>query len=71
MAIQSEIVFLIEESMDGGFEAKALGHSIYTQAETMDELKQSIRDAVQCHFDPAELPSLIRLHWIREEVIPA
>jgi hypothetical protein len=67
----SEIIFLIEESLEGGYEAKALGHSIYTQADAIDELKTNIREAVQCHFELSELPKVIRLHWVREEVISA
>ena len=66
-----EIVFSISESPEGGYEAKALDHSIYTQAETLDELRVAVRDAVRCHFDEAERPSLIRLHVVRDEVIPA
>jgi hypothetical protein len=66
-----EIVFSISESPEGGYEAKAVGHSIYTQAETLDELRVALRDAVRCHFDEAERPSLIRLQVVRDEVIPA
>lgn len=47
---ETEIVFAIQESPEGGYEAKALGYSIYTQAETLDELKRLLRDAVRCHF---------------------
>lgn len=49
--MNKEIIFIVEESIDGGFEAKALGYSIFTQAETIDELKKEIEDAVRCHFD--------------------
>lgn len=49
--MNSELIFLIEESLDGGYEAKALGYSIFTQADSYDELKDNIKDAVQCHFD--------------------
>ncbi len=66
-----EIIFLIEESLEGGYEAKALGYSIYTQGESTEALKQNIQEAVQCHFESSELPKVIRLHWVREEVIPA
>ncbi len=66
-----EIVFSVSESPEGGYEAKALGHSIYTQAESFDELRVAVQDAVRCHFDEAERPSLIRLHVVRDEVIPA
>lgn len=68
---EPEIIFIIEESMDGGYEAKALGQSIYVQADDMDELKQEIKDAVKCHFEAADQPKAIRLHWIKEEVISA
>jgi hypothetical protein len=47
---ETEIVFAVQESPEGGYEARALGHSIQTQAETLDELKEALRDAVRCHF---------------------
>ncbi len=65
----NEIIFYIEESMDGGYEAKALGYSIYTEGDTPDELKEKIRDAVHCHFDEKEMPQIIKLHFVREEAI--
>lgn len=65
--MDNEITFLVEESEDGGYEAKAIGFSIYTEAETLDELKDVIRDAVQCHFEESELPKIIRLHVIEPE----
>ena len=64
-----EVIFLIEEAPEGGLTAKALGHSIFTEADTWDELRASIRDAVNCHSEPAEMPPLIRLHYVREEVL--
>lgn len=67
----SEIVFAIQESSEGGYEARALGHSIYTQAETLDELKREVQDAVRCHFDDENRPRVIRLHLVKDEVIPA
>ena len=70
-AMQNEIIFLISDSPEGGFEARALGHSIYTEADTADELREMVRDAVACHFDEAERPGVIRLHFVREEVLPA
>lgn len=48
---ETEIIFSVQESPEGGYEARALGHSIFTQADTMDELKLNVRDAVRCHFD--------------------
>jgi len=67
----TEIVFVVEEDPDGGFTARAAGASIFTQADDMGSLKDNVRDAVRCHFDDAARPSLIRLHWVRDEVIAA
>jgi hypothetical protein len=68
----SEIIFEVIESPEGGYEARALGHSIFTEAESEDELKTMLRDAVQCHFeDSVNAPSVIRLHWVRDELISA
>lgn len=64
----NEIIFLVEESDEGGYVAKALGESIFTQAETVAELKEMIKDAVRCHFDINKLPKMIRLHFVKEEV---
>jgi hypothetical protein len=66
-----EIIFLVEEAPEGGYTARALGYPIFTEADTWDELKQAIRDAVQCHFDEADQPDLIRMHIVREEVMVA
>ena len=63
----SEIIFIVEEPPEGGFEAKALGQSIFTQADSMDELRAMVQDAVRCHHDR---PKVIRLHLVREEVLP-
>jgi hypothetical protein len=65
----NEIIFLVEESPDGGYEAKALSAPIFTEADTLDELRMMIRDAVACHFDQGDCPQIIRLHFVREEVI--
>jgi len=46
----NELFFLIEDALEGGFTAKALGESIFTQGDSMDELKANIRDAIECHF---------------------
>jgi hypothetical protein len=64
----SELIFLINESVEGGFEASALGESIYTAADDWDSLKQNIREAVICHFDDNE-KRIIRLHFVKEEVM--
>ena len=68
---ESEIIFAVEESPDGGYEARALGPSIYTQADTLDDLKGMVRHALRCHFDEGDRPRVIRLHLVKDEVIPA
>ena len=65
----SEIIFSVQESAEGGYDARALGHSIFTQADTLDELKRNVREAVHCHFDQGDAPSVIRLHMVKDEVI--
>lgn len=67
----NEIIFLVENAVEGGYTARALGESIFTQGEDLDELRSNIRDAVGCHFEPDEKPSIIRLHLVREEVFAA
>jgi len=67
----SEIIFSVQESPEGGYEARALGYSIFTQAETMDELRRNVREAVHAHFDGGDSPSVIRLHTVKDEVILA
>lgn len=66
-----EIIFLVEDAPEGGFTARSLGDSIYTDADTVAELHNNVRDAVACHFEEAEKPSIIRLHFVRDEVISA
>ena len=65
----NEIFFLVEEAIEGGYTAHALGEAIFTEAETLDELKSAIREAVHCHFDEHQLPKIIRLHLVKEETI--
>ena len=65
----SEIIFVIETSAEGGYTARALGYSIYTESETIEGLKENIRDAVKCHFDEKTLPHIIRLHMVKDEMI--
>ena len=67
----NEIIFVVEEAPEGGYTARALGEPIFTQAETTDELHARVRDAVHCHFDEGSAPKLIRLHFVRDEVIAA
>lgn len=65
-----ELIFVIEEAPEGGYMAQALGHSIYTEADTWEELKAAVQDAVTCHFDDELRPAMVRLHVVRDEVIP-
>jgi len=67
----NEVVFLVEEAPEGGYTAKALGYSIFTEADNWEELRESVRDAVNCHFDKGETPHVIRLHYVKDEVLVA
>ncbi|MEO6563049.1 MAG: 2-oxoisovalerate dehydrogenase E1 subunit beta [Nitrosospira sp.] len=65
----NEIIFLVEEAPESGYIARALGESIFTEADNLESLHQQVRDAVHCHFDEGKIPQIIRLHFTREEVI--
>jgi predicted RNase H-like HicB family nuclease len=67
----NEIIFLVEEDVEGGYNARALGESIFTQGQGVEELRNNIRDAVDCHFEKAAKPKVIRLHFVSEEVLAA
>ena len=67
----SEIIFLVEEADEGGFTAQAVGESIFTEADTLDALRNNVREAVECHFDDGEAPAIIRLHIVRDEILTA
>lgn len=67
----SEIFFVVEESPEGGYVARAASDSIVTQADTVEDLRDQVRDAVRCHFEPGSLPRIIRLHFVRDEIIAA
>lgn len=69
--MSTEILFVVEEAPEGGFVARAAGAAIITEGETISDLHANVRDAVICHFDDAERPRLIRLHFVRDEVIAA
>ena len=66
-----EIIFTVEEAPEGGYIAKALGHSIFTEADDIESLHEQVKDAVCCHFneDQEEVPKIIRLHFVKEELI--
>jgi hypothetical protein len=65
----NEIIFLVHEPPEGGYAAEALGQSIFTVADSLEELNEMVRDAVICHFDEVDRPKIIRLHFVREEVL--
>lgn len=68
--MSSEVIFEVTEAEDGGYCATALGYGINTQAETLSDLRNMVRDAVACYFDdPAHTPKIIRLHFVRDEVL--
>lgn len=65
----NEILFLVEEAIEGGYNARAIGESIFTQAETLDDLKIQMKEAINVHFDSKDKPKIIRLHIVRDEVL--
>lgn len=67
----SEIHFIVEEAPEGGFVARAVGADIFTEVDDLPALHEQVRDAVRCHFDEDEKPSVIRLHITREEALAA
>lgn len=66
-----ELIFIVEEAPEGGLTARALGASIFTEADDLPSLREQVRDAVRCHYEIGQGPRLIRLHFVREEVIAA
>ena len=67
----SEIIFEVsDDEVDGGYSANALGYGIHTQAETIEQIRDNIREAVECYFDDApSRPRVSRLHFVRDEVL--
>ena len=66
-----ELIFQVEQAVEGGYIARALGASIFTEAEDLEDLREQLRDAVRCHFEEGKGPKVIRLHFVRDEVIAA
>ena len=69
--MMNELIFMVTESPEGGFEARALGESIFTEADDMEGLYANVRDAVHCHFEGIDGPKVIRLHFVRDEILVA
>jgi len=65
----SELIFLVEDAPEGGYTARALGESIFTEADSVEELHEQVRDAVRCHYEEGKAPKVVRLHFVREEVL--
>ena len=66
-----ELIFMVENAPEGGFTARALGISIFTEADDLPGLREQVRNAVRCHFEEGQGPRILRLHFVREEVIAA
>ena len=67
--VVNELIFMVEDAPEGGFTARALGESIFTEADDLNALRQQVRAAVRCHFDEGSVPKVVRLHFVREEVL--
>ena len=66
-----ELIFEVRDAEEGGFFARALGHAVFTEAETWDELRANVKEAVSLHFeDELVRPRLIQLHYVKDELIP-
>jgi hypothetical protein len=65
-----ELIFEVrEDECDGGYTASALGYGIHTEAESIEELKKNVREAVECYFERKDdMPGVVRLHFVRDEV---
>jgi len=64
-----EIIFEVIQEADGGFVAECLTESIFTQGDTWEGLRKQVRDAVEGYFFDQPKPKLIRLHFVRDEVL--
>lgn len=64
-----ELIFEVRDAEEGGYWARALGEGIFTQAESWEELRKNVVEAVQLHFDEGHLPKLIQLHYVRDEML--
>jgi predicted RNase H-like HicB family nuclease len=71
MLVHVELIFEVRDAEEGGYCARALGHAIFTEADTWDELRENVREAATLHFeDSPKQPRLIQLHYVRDELIP-
>jgi hypothetical protein len=65
----NELIFIVEEAPEGGFTARALGASIFTEADDWSALQTQVRDAVRCHFEEGQGPKVVRLHYVRQDML--
>ncbi len=64
-----ELIFIVNEAPEGGYTARALGESIFTEADSLEDLREEIREAVKCHFEDDKSPRVVRIHFVREEIL--
>jgi hypothetical protein len=65
-----EVIFLVEKAAEGGYTARALGHNICTEANSFAKLKKMVQEATRCHFEAKDMPRVIRLRLVKDEIIP-
>jgi len=65
-----ELIFEVRDADEGGYFARGLGHAIFTEGDTWDELRANVLEATALHFETREQPRLVRLHYVRDELIP-
>jgi predicted RNase H-like HicB family nuclease len=67
----SELIVVVEEAPEGGYTARALGESIFTEGETIAEIRANVLDAIRCHYpEEDDRPKLVRLHLVKDEILP-
>ena len=64
-----ELIFEVREAPEGGYTARALGEAIFTEADDWAALESQIRDAVECHYEVEERPEVVRLHFVRDQLL--
>ncbi len=69
MMIMDELIFIVNEAPEGGYTARALGKSIFAEADSLEDLREEIREAVKCHFEDDSSPKVVRIHFVREEIL--
>jgi predicted RNase H-like HicB family nuclease len=66
-----ELIFEIRDAEEGGYFARALGHAIFTEGESWDELRSNVLEAVELHFEDRQArPRLVQMHYVKDELIP-